>query len=85
MSYEILTYIFLRVYFVSSSWEFLSEGGDISYRVYCKNADGIVEFAPSDRIDSHLMIEEGQITCSMPGKCINNLKFLIEILAYLRL
>lgn len=75
----------MRVYFVSSSWEFLSEGGDISYRVYCKNADGIVEFAPSDRIDSHLMIEEGQITCSMPGKCINNLKFLIEILAYLRL
>lgn len=51
-------------------WEFFSENGDISYRVYYKNTDGIVEFSPLERIDSHLMIEEGQITCSMPGKYV---------------
>jgi len=52
-------------------WEFLSEGGDISYRVYCKNsAEGLIDLVPLDRVDSHLMIEEGQITCSIPGKYV---------------
>lgn len=52
-------------------WEFMTEGGDISYRIYCKNsADGLVDLVPLDRVESHLLIEEGQITCTIPGKYV---------------
>ena len=55
----------------------MTEGGDISYRIYCKNsADGLVDLVPLDRVESHLLIEEGQITCTIPGKC--NDKFEIK-------
>ncbi|XP_046460824.1 SEC14-like protein 2 [Daphnia pulex] len=52
-------------------WEFMTEGGDIRYRVYIKKSKGnVVDVIPLDRVDSHLMMEEGQFTCDEPGKYV---------------
>ena len=53
-------------------WEFLTEGGDISYRIYCKkrgDESSIIELMPLDRVERHLIMEEGQIICDQIGKC----------------
>ena len=50
----------------------MTEGGDIRFRVYTNNAKGNTEdLVLPCRVDSHLAIEEGQITCEEPGKCMN--------------
>lgn len=49
----------------------MTEGGDIGFRVYCKNKEeGTVELVPFDRIESHLVMEEGELICSSAGKCM---------------
>ena len=51
-------------------WEFMTEGGDIRFRVYSKNSKGSTnDFVPLSRVDSHLAMEEGYLTCEEPGKC----------------
>lgn len=51
----------------------MTEGGDIGFRVYYKDpVEGIDDLIPLDRIESHLVTEEGQIICGRPGKCITN-------------
>lgn len=59
----------------------MSEGGDLAYRIFYKTAaGGIEELVPLDRVDSHLRIEEGQITCENTGKCnIHSLKHAANI------
>lgn len=48
----------------------MTEGGDIGFRVYYKDPqDGVVDFIPLDRIESHLVTEEGEIICEKSGKC----------------
>nr|CAH0109449.1 unnamed protein product [Daphnia galeata] len=50
-------------------WEFMTEGGDIRFRVYSKNSKGSTnDFVPLSRVDSHLAMEEGYLTCEEPGK-----------------
>ena len=54
-------------------WEFISTGGDIGFRVYY-HRDGhqendILDLVSSDRIQAHLITEEGQIICDTAGKC----------------
>lgn len=51
-------------------WEFISEGGDVGFRVYCKKGDGsVIDLVPHSRVESHLLLEEGQISCDYTGKC----------------
>lgn len=50
----------------SIRWEFMTDGGDIGFRVINKNAEEIV---PLNRVDSHIIMEEGQVTCHEPGQC----------------
>ena len=51
-------------------WEFMTEGGDIKFGVYSKDSKGSTfDFVPPSRVDSHLGMEDGQITCEEPGKC----------------
>lgn len=45
----------------------MTEGGDISFRIYSK--DSKEDLVPLVRVDSHLAMEEGQVTCDQPGKC----------------
>jgi len=53
------------------SWEFLSEGGDVDFRVYYKNTDGIAnDLIPRNRVQSHLFMEEGEIICDLPGEYV---------------
>jgi hypothetical protein len=48
----------------------MTEGGDIGFRVYYKSAEeGIVDLVPLSRIESHLVMEEGEYICENPGKC----------------
>ena len=48
----------------------MTEGGDIGFRVYHKSAEeGIVDLVPLSRIESHLVMEEGEFICEDPGKC----------------
>ncbi|EFX85396.1 hypothetical protein DAPPUDRAFT_238038 [Daphnia pulex] len=52
-------------------WEFMTEGGDIGFKVYYKSAEeGIVDLVPLSRIESHLITEEGQYICEDPGKYV---------------
>ncbi|XP_046633155.1 SEC14-like protein 2 [Daphnia pulicaria] len=52
-------------------WEFMTEGGDIRFRVYIKKSKGnVVDVIPLDRVDSHLAMEEDQFTCDEPGKYV---------------
>ncbi|EFX62164.1 hypothetical protein DAPPUDRAFT_120465 [Daphnia pulex] len=52
-------------------WEFITEGGDIKFRVYSKDSKGnTFDFVPLSRVDSHLDMEEGEITCEEPGKYV---------------
>lgn len=51
-------------------WEFMTEGGDIGFHVYSKDSNGNkIELIPFARVESHLVMEEGEITCDQPGKC----------------
>ena len=56
---------------ILSRWEFLSEGGDVGFGISRISSNEIVELVPHGRVDSHLLIEEGQIVCDCIGKCKN--------------
>nr|CAH0109508.1 unnamed protein product [Daphnia galeata] len=52
-------------------WEFMTEGGDIGFRVYFKSAEeGPVDLVPLSRTESHLVTEEGELICVNPGKYV---------------
>ncbi|XP_046633901.1 SEC14-like protein 2 [Daphnia pulicaria] len=53
-------------------WEFMTEGGDIGFRIYHVNGskEDIVEVVPVSRIESHLVMEEGEIICDYIGKYV---------------
>ena len=58
-------------------WEFITEDADISFGIYCPpttNNDEELEVVPRTRVDSHLLMEEGEIYCSHLGTC--KLRFL---------
>lgn len=52
----------------------MTEGGDIGFRVYhiansINSKEEIVEMVPISRIESHLVMEEGELVCEYIGKC----------------
>lgn len=47
----------------------MTEGGDIGFRVYSKDSKGHEDLFPPCRVDSHLVMEEGQVICNQPGNC----------------
>lgn len=49
----------------------MSEGGDIAYRIYrkCPLEEGVAELIPLHRVDSHLIMEQGEIACDAIGMC----------------
>nr|CAH0109450.1 unnamed protein product [Daphnia galeata] len=49
-------------------WEFMTEGGDIKYRIYNKNSNVTNDFVPLSQVDSHMVMEEGEIICYEPGQ-----------------
>lgn len=52
-------------------WEFMTEGGDIGFRVYYKSPEeGSEDLVPFSRIESHLVTEEGEIICTRTGKYV---------------
>ena len=70
------------------SWEFISENGDVAYRICRKIKDNINKGAaltellvPLERVESHMFLEKGQIICDVAGSC--NFVIIIKILANL--
>jgi len=52
-------------------YEFMTEGGDIAYRIYRKcPEEGVVELVPLHRVASHLNIESDEIVCDKIGLCV---------------
>lgn len=52
------------------SWEFKSEDYDIGFGVLYKDKIGNVTWlVPVKRVDSHVVAEDGSITCDRVGKC----------------
>ena len=51
----------------------MTEGGDIGFRIYhitnSSSKEEIVEMVPVSRIESHLVMEEGELVCECAGKC----------------
>ena len=51
-------------------WEFKTEGYDIGFGVHRINEDGSKEeIVASERVNSHMVPEEGNYVCQQPGKC----------------
>uniref|UniRef100_T1J2H6 CRAL-TRIO domain-containing protein n=1 Tax=Strigamia maritima TaxID=126957 RepID=T1J2H6_STRMM len=51
-------------------WEFKTEEYDIAFAVYKKLEDSeMQEIIPKQRVNSHLVPEDGQLVCSEPGTC----------------
>ena len=59
---NLTTNLFLFSFF---SWEFMTDSGDIAFRVFTKDA----ELLPTNKVESHLVMEEGEITCESKGEC----------------
>ena len=60
----------------------MTEGGDIGFRIYYKDSQGSIDLIPLARLDSHLVMEEGDILCESAGKCESirlNAMFIIRI------
>jgi len=55
----------------------MTEGGDIAYRIYrkCPLEEGVTELVPMHRVDSHLIMEQGEIACDSIGMCRVSLEY----------
>ncbi|KAK7506001.1 hypothetical protein BaRGS_00002723 [Batillaria attramentaria] len=57
-------------------WQFKTDGFDIGFGVYRKTGEGrqkageMEAVLPSDRVNSHLVPEDGSVTCSEPGSYV---------------
>ncbi len=53
----------------SHRWEFMTEEGDLGFRLYRLNRGAETDIIPSDRVDCNITIEEGLYECIETGKC----------------
>ncbi|XP_046633790.1 SEC14-like protein 2 isoform X2 [Daphnia pulicaria] len=51
-------------------WEFMTEGGDIKFGLSIKHAKITNDLVALSHVDSHLIMEEGEIVCEQPGKYV---------------
>lgn len=57
-------------FYLFTRWEFMTEGGDIGFRIYYKDPNDVtVDLIPLSRVESQLVMEEGEIVCVYVGKC----------------
>jgi len=62
---------FLLVIYFLLRWEFMTEEKDIDFRIYFEDIvqQTNTEVIEKIRVDSSLMIEEGEIICPWQGTC----------------
>ncbi|XP_012320429.2 SEC14-like protein 2 isoform X4 [Aotus nancymaae] len=58
-------------------WQFMSDGADVGFGIFLKTKMGerqrageMTEVLPNQRYNSHLVPEDGTLTCSDPGICL---------------
>lgn len=61
---------------ICSRWQFASDGGDIGFGIFLKTRMGerqkageMVEVLPSQRYNTHMVPEDGSLTCLKAGVC----------------
>ena len=61
--------------FLYPRWQFWTEGQDIGFGIFRRTADGrqkkgeMEEIVKSERVNSHIIPEDGTMTCDTPGTC----------------
>ncbi len=71
----VLVRVIAWVWCVFCRWQFMSEGNDIGFGVFRRTADErqkageMVEVVTSERVNSHMVPEDGSIVCDTPGTC----------------
>lgn len=50
----------------------MTEGGDIVLKVFYQKDGQQADLLLSEKVESHLSFEEGQILCDFTGKCITH-------------
>lgn len=63
----------------------MTEGGDIGFRVYHvpdETKEDVIEMVPESRIESHLVMEEGEIVCDYIGKCKYNIFYHLIVIYF---
>ena len=62
---------------ISNRWEFMTEDGDIGFGVHYVERNGEkFDLVNRERVDSHSMMEEGELLCSRPVLCKSLTSFL---------
>ena len=70
---EILKGFFYSSIIAELRWKFLTANGDIGFQIFCiKDDNEEVMMVPRDRLDSHKLIEDGEIACIYSGICKMN-------------
>ncbi len=54
----------LNVCFMCHRWEFKTDGYDIGFAVFYEGVDGRVPVLKMEKVNSHLLPEDGAYTCS---------------------
>lgn len=67
-------------------WEFMTEDRDIMFHVFYRDENGKkVDVVPKEKVESNLIMEEGEIICFSPRICeyhfTNQKKWLLTILS----
>lgn len=47
----------------------MTEEGDIAYRIYAEEDGDEFEVSKRDRVDSHLLMEKGEVACTRRSTC----------------
>lgn len=67
---------FLLIEKLNDRWQFVTEDGDIGFHIlFIKSSGDEMPMIARDRIESHELMEEGEIACIYSGICNNNLFF----------
>jgi len=68
-------------------WQFMTDSSDIgfgvTYKVILDNGDSKVKeevVVPSGRLNSHMVPEDGSVTCENPGLCESKLISILKLL-----
>ena len=53
----------------ASRYEFLTDGNDIRFGITDETGSSTVDIVPFSRVDSHVVPEDGTVTCERAGTC----------------
>lgn len=73
---KLSTIIAFYILVLHDSWKFMSVSGNIAYRIYRKKGAEELLVVPLEKVDCHLLMEEGHLICEQTGKCKSQVSFI---------